>query len=105
MSFRNIILKYHEFFEYNFAAIISTTSFAGSVTGAAVTYTGIGTTKSGEKNILDYGMIGLGSCVGGVAGVCAGLLLRPVIIPCSIVTGMVCGVAKAYDTVKDKYIN
>lgn len=105
MAFRigNLLSKYHIFFDYNFPTILAATTFSGSVAGAVVAYNDVETCKTvKEKSVWDYGKIGLGSCAGGIAGLIAGALLKQVIIPCAVVTSAVCGVAKAYDTVKGR---
>jgi hypothetical protein len=100
MVFRNIVLRYKKFFDYNLPVILAATSFSGSVAGATVTYN---TVKPYEKkSCWDYGKIGLGACAGGVAGVIVGALLEPVIIPCAVVAGTASGFVKAFDTVKGK---
>jgi hypothetical protein len=111
MAFRNLfsrnLIRYCDFFYNNNPAILASTTFAGSVTGATVAYYGVdsykGSKADGEKkSVWDYGKIGLSACVGGIAGAIVGVLLEPVIIPCAVVGGVAGGVAKAYDTVKGR---
>jgi hypothetical protein len=105
MAFRNIVLRYRKFFDYNLPAILAATAFAGSVAGATVAYYGVDTACNKDvkaKSAWDYGKIGLSACAGGIAGVIVGGLLEPVIIPCAVVVGAAGGVAKAVDTVKGR---
>ena len=101
-----MFLRYRQFFDYNLPAILAATTFSGSVAGGSIVYYTVDTHKAVERrNVWDYGKIGLGSCAGGVAGIIVGALLEPVIIPCAVVTGTVCGVAKIYETVKDARVS
>ena len=101
MAFRNLLLKYQQFFDYNLPVILGSTTFSGSVAGGAIAYYEVDKAVR-EKNAWDYGKIGLSAATGSIAGVIVGVLLEPIIIPCAVVGGIVSGVAKTYDMVKGR---
>lgn len=95
-----MFLRYHQFFDDNLPFIFTATTFSGSVVGGTIAYSALDA-PVGQRNVWDYSSVGLGSCAGGIVGAIVGVLLEPIIIPCTAVAGTVCGVGKAYDTLKD----